>query len=252
MLRVMSYNIALGGVDADGTSRLPLIHEVVRAVRPDVLALQEANAFDLQAQERLFAFEAATGLRGILGPSPTGFHGGLFLRRDLQPLELWTEVPPGNRRMELLLRDPAGAELTVCGVHLDAISPETRLVGAHYAVAAPPSIVMGDFNNPRADDPGVAEGFAAWPARRRAGRGGAGVDDRLFAVFEHAGYVDLYRHLHPGEPGHTVVGAPLRIDYVFATADLAARATRCDVLRTAETEQASDHFPLVADFDLEL
>ena len=39
MLRVMTYNICFGGVDDDMTNRLPLIHDVVRAGRPDVLAV---------------------------------------------------------------------------------------------------------------------------------------------------------------------------------------------------------------------
>lgn len=250
MLRVTTYNIGTGGVGDDLNSRLPLIHAVVCAARPDVLAIQEANEFDLRAHRRFFAFEAATGLRGLLAPSSTGFHSALFVRRDIQPVALWTQVPEGNRRMELLLRGPSGLELTVCGLHLDAISPEVRLVGAHYAVTAPPSIVLGDFNNCRADDPGVAETFVTWPPRCRARNGGVRVDDRLFAVLERAGYVDLFRRLHPGEPGHTVVKAVLRIDHIFATDDLAARAPACNVLRTPETERASDHYPLVADFDL--
>jgi hypothetical protein len=48
MLRIMTYNICLGGVDDDTTNRLPLIHEVVREGHPDVLAVQEANKFDLR------------------------------------------------------------------------------------------------------------------------------------------------------------------------------------------------------------
>jgi endonuclease/exonuclease/phosphatase family metal-dependent hydrolase len=247
----MTYNICLGGVDDDGTNRLSLIHQVVRAANPDVLAVQEADEFDLRWFSRLFAFEAATGLRGLLGQSPTTMHSALFLRRDLQPIKLWTQVPEGNQRMELLLRTPDGDELTVCGLHLDAVSPDARLIGAHYAVTAPPAIVLGDFNSCRGDDPGAAEAFPTWPARRRARNGGERIDDRLFTVFENAGFVDLYRTLRQSEAGHTVVGAPLRIDYIFATEDLAASVTRCDVLRTSETERASDHYPLVADFDTE-
>jgi hypothetical protein len=88
--------------------RLPLNYEVVRSVRPDVLAVLEANELELRAHRCLFAFEAAMGLRGLLGLSPGGSHIALFLRRDLQPVALWTEIPPGNRRMELRLRAPSG------------------------------------------------------------------------------------------------------------------------------------------------
>ena len=200
MLRVMTYNIGFGGGDDDGTNRLPLIQEVVRSARPDVLAVQEANEFELRAQRRRFAFEAATDLRGLLGLSPGGFHVSLFLRRDLQPVALWTEVPPGNRRLELLLRTPRGLELNVCSTHLDAISPDMRLAGAHYLPAAPPAIVMGDFNNYRSDDPDAAQAFATSAPRRRARAGATQVDDRLFGVLERAGYVDLFRLAAPTRP----------------------------------------------------
>src|SRR5919202_5383421 len=80
MLRVMTYNICFGGVDDDMTNRLPLIHDVVRAGRPDVLAVQEANEFDERQYRRLFAFERATGFRGLLDPD---HNGALFIRPDL-------------------------------------------------------------------------------------------------------------------------------------------------------------------------
>src|SRR5205085_10338098 len=111
MLRIMTYNICLGGVDDDTTNRLPLIHEVVREGRPDVLAVQEANEFDLRQYRRLFAFERATGLRGLLH---SVHNGALFVRPDLQPIALWTGDPVGNLRMALRLRGPGGRELTVC------------------------------------------------------------------------------------------------------------------------------------------
>jgi len=63
--------------------------------------------------------------------------------------------------------------------------------------------------------------------------------------------VDLFRRFHPGERGETIREPPLRLDYIFATEDLAQRAIRCDVLRTPDTERASDHYPVLADFELD-
>ena len=111
MLRIMTYNICLGGVDDDTTNRLPLIHEVVCEGRPNVLAVQEANEFDLRQYRRLFAFERATGLRGLLHPV---HNGALFVRPDLQPIALWTGDPAGNVRMALRLRGPGG-QLSAAG-----------------------------------------------------------------------------------------------------------------------------------------
>lgn len=252
MLRVMTYNIRDGGVDDDGTDRLPLIYEIVQSVRPDILAVQEANELELRDYRRLFAFERATGLRGFLGLSGSGHHGALFIRADLRPASLKMDHGPSYRALiELTLEGAGAVRVTVCAVHLDPISPERRLAGALECTKPPPAIVLGDFNNQRADDPGIPETWARFAPRYLARSGDQQPDDRLFTALERAGYVDLYRRLHPGQPGHTYGGAGgLRIDYIFATEDLAAHAVTCDVIRTPETDRASDHFPVVADFDL--
>jgi exodeoxyribonuclease III len=253
MLRVMTYNIQTGGVDDDGTDRLPLIHAIVQEARPDILAIQEANELELRWRRRLFAFERATGLRGLLVRSRSGYHGAVFIRPGAVPISLRTGDADDSYRalIELVVETAGGLRLTVSAVHLDPISPERRLAGALECTNAPPAIALGDFNNCRADDPGIAEAWAQFGARHRARSGLGQPDDRLFAALERAGYVDLYRRFHPGQPGHTIDAAGgLRIDYIFATADLAARATSCEVIRTPETSRASDHHPVVADFDL--
>jgi len=251
MLRVMTYNIKDGGVD-DGTDRLPSIHAIVREARPDILAVQEANELELRSHRRLFAFERATGLRGFLALSRSGHHGAVFIRPGLRPVSLRTDTGESYRALiELGLETPGGLRMIVSAVHLDPISPERRLAGALECTNAPPAIALGDFNNNRADEPGFAEAWARFPLRHRARSGSSQVDDRLFAALERAGYVDLHRRFHPGQPGPTIdVAGGLRLDYIFATEDLAARATACEVIRTPETGRASDHHPVVADFDL--
>jgi endonuclease/exonuclease/phosphatase family metal-dependent hydrolase len=69
------------------------------------------------------------------------------------------------------------------------------------------------------------------------------------------GYVDCFRRKHPRAHGHTCAtwSPAARVDYVFATPDLAAKLIGCDVVgdrrwADADAHIASDHFPLVADF----
>ena len=68
------------------------------------------------------------------------------------------------------------------------------------------------------------------------------------------GYVDTFRRVHPRAHGHTCATwlPAARVDYIFATRDLAAKVTACDVVgdrrwHDADAARASDHFPLVAD-----
>jgi exonuclease III len=69
------------------------------------------------------------------------------------------------------------------------------------------------------------------------------------------GYVDAFRHMHPRAHGLTVATwtPAARVDYIFATPELARRLARCDVVGERrwpdpDARHASDHFPVVADF----
>jgi endonuclease/exonuclease/phosphatase family metal-dependent hydrolase len=65
------------------------------------------------------------------------------------------------------------------------------------------------------------------------------------------GYVDAFRVLHPTESGATMPTARphVRLDYVFVPRAFTSRLIRCDVVRGPDAEAASDHYPVVADFD---
>jgi endonuclease/exonuclease/phosphatase family metal-dependent hydrolase len=71
------------------------------------------------------------------------------------------------------------------------------------------------------------------------------------------GYVDCYRQVHPRARGLTCATWQLaaRVDYVFATPDVASGVVTADVVggRTwpdADAAAASDHFPVVAEFSV--
>lgn len=74
-----------------------------------------------------------------------------------------------------------------------------------------------------------------------------------FDLLRAAGYVDCFRYLHPRAPGFTFPAAipACRIDYIFASPELAARLSTCDVVTEGEGVcggEASDHLPLWAEF----
>jgi len=70
-------------------------------------------------------------------------------------------------------------------------------------------------------------------------------------------YVDCFRRMHPRARGYTCATwlPAARVDYVFATPDLAPNLTMCDVVgrrgrADRDVAAASDHFPVVAEFDV--
>ena len=252
-LRVLTYNILDGGVDRDGTSRLELISELVGDLDPDVVALQEANDFERDGQRRRFEFERATGMRSFLGRSVSGYHGALLVKPGFRVVTWQSETSETNRSFnEMTLVTPGGARLGVVGVHLHPFSPDARLFWALHAMPGPPAIVLGDFNTPRADDPGVDAAVSRIGPRllARSGNIGTEIDDRAPRAMERAGFVDLYRRAHPGEPGVTMQRLGVRLDYIFATEDLADRLGDCQVYGSTRAEAASDHLPLFADLDI--
>jgi endonuclease/exonuclease/phosphatase family metal-dependent hydrolase len=72
-------------------------------------------------------------------------------------------------------------------------------------------------------------------------------------LLRNAGYVDSFRRMNRHEWGFTCpAAAPAgRIDYIFASPELAERLSTCRVITKADglpVEEASDHLPVVADF----
>lgn len=85
--------------------------------------------------------------------------------------------------------------------------------------------------------------------------------DRLTRIYVHGGidllqeamYTDCYRRIHPEGDGFTFHTAmPVgRIDYIFASPELAPRLENCAMLTEGQgvsSKEASDHLPLYADF----
>lgn len=74
-------------------------------------------------------------------------------------------------------------------------------------------------------------------------------------LLKQAGYVDSFRHIHPRSLGFTCPAAVPsgRIDYIFASPEMAPLLANCDIVLSGNgtyAEQASDHIPVMADFTL--
>ncbi len=72
-------------------------------------------------------------------------------------------------------------------------------------------------------------------------------------LLQREGYVDCFRTINPRTPGFTCPAGALagRIDFIFASPELASRLTHSDVVSTGNGvrgEEASDHLPVLAEF----
>jgi exodeoxyribonuclease-3 len=156
---------------------------------------------------------------------------------------------------------PAGLPIRLFGVHLSAVfaalterrrALELRaLIGAIEREQHGFHAVAGDFNTLA---PGELFDFKALPQKVKATLwlSGGRVRWRTIRMMLDAGYADAFRALHPGDPGLTLPAASpqVRLDYVFVPSAQLPRVTRCEVIRTPPAPDASDHFPLLAEFAL--
>ncbi|MBV9525948.1 MAG: endonuclease/exonuclease/phosphatase family protein [Candidatus Dormibacteraeota bacterium] len=327
-VRVATYNILWGGA-----RRERLIHDVLRRIDADVVALQEVCDVDMvRTLARKLHMDVMLG-----EPSdPTSFHVAILSRL---PVRKWRNRRHEGRMLRSHLHaeiDTGGSETPVFGVHCVHLAARfgerakgearrmrelTAVLGGIDAEPALPHVLAGDFNSLSPGD-GVAATafFRRYNALRRAGlvvereagyigpkpRGAgdddskldarwraAGVDPRLDVGVPYLprvagrltnglpvspaldrflgrfierwtaeriaarGYVDCYRARHPRAHGYTCATwlPAARVDYVFATPDLARHLAHCDVVGARghadpDVAVASDHFPVVAEFDV--
>lgn len=263
-LRVLTYNTLFAGRDRDDDRRAQAQIELINQIAPTVLLMQEAKGFEAGGGALLHALEAQIGMRGFLAPAPrTGQNAAIFIREPLAPIRF--EADGANFHHVLASLEvglPGGRPMTLLSAHLCPNGPAVRRrEAAHLAVkAAPDALVLltGDFNSASPYDP-APPGFDALPLHHRArylADDLVGADTSVMASLGAAGWIDVGHAL--GDQGPTVPTAAfagtefpvMRCDYVLATTALAAFAKTYAVLRSPLTDAASDHYPVLASFEV--
>jgi len=245
MLRVLTYNIRLGG-----TGREHAITSVIRSADPDVVVLQEATRPDVV--ERL----AAAVAMPHWGSQPRG--SVAYLSRVPIAHHAWHRPPPCYHAfLELALAD---REVRVFGVHLSAVhSNWTERRRTHEIQATLTAIaaqargvhaLVGDFNT-LAPREAFSLRMLPWRLRVLAWLGGGAIRRQTIQLLLDAGYVDSFRALHPERKGFTFPtwDPHVRIDYAFVAARAAKQLRRCEVVDGAEARNASDHLPLLVELE---
>ena len=111
---------------------------------------------------------------------------------------------------------------------------------------------MGDFNAVAPHDPVHFE-TRSRAAALRFWLHGNGKLRLAVRQMQSAGFIDCYRTLHPDDAGYTLPPPDpgVRLDYIFADSSLIGQLQRCDVVtEPAAVHDVSDHYPLLAEFDL--
>jgi len=267
-LTVLTYNTLFAGRDGSDDRRAQTQIGLINDLKPDVFLMQEAKGFDASGGARLYALESQIGMRGFLAIAPrTGQNVAIFIRAPLRPVNFEADGAHFHHALATLkvaLPD-SDKQITFISAHLCPNGPDVRRREAAYlAVQAAPdklTLLTGDFNSASPHD-AEPEGFDALAAHHRARYLADDLrtaDRSVLAHLEAAGWVDV-GHTLGGSSAPTVPTAgftgtefaAMRCDYLLASQELAAHARSYQVIRSATTDGASDHYPVIATFELPL
>ena len=254
-MRFMSYNILTGGHGELG-DRSDKVIDVIRRESPEILALCECNDFLADGEARLAWFKQQLDMEGVLVEATTGFHVGLFWADSIEVKESQTTSSSmfhGLVRLKALVGSKV--PVTIVAAHLHPFSSILRMAEAQVVVGkaadAENSIVMGDFNSLSAHD-GISEEERL---ESRLLDSGLHPDTGVIDLLERAGFKDALiecRAAKATTPTRVALKQtmPVRIDYLLAKGPFAGGLTSATVIDTELAHQASDHLPVVADFDI--
>jgi endonuclease/exonuclease/phosphatase family metal-dependent hydrolase len=222
-MRLLTYNVRSLRDDSDAVAR------VIRAARPDVVAIQEAPRF-LRWRSKCAALARRSGLVIVGGGRPAA--ANLLLSSLAVDVESTRDVLFSKdfglhqRGAALAVLRLGGVRFAVASTHLDLVeAPRLRHVaeldGAlmGFVPDGVPVIVAGDVN----DQPGSP----TWQQL---------AEHRVDAVPDGDGYT--YSAAHPQR----------RIDGVFA--DPAARIASAEAIGSPDVTIASDHRPVLVELEL--
>ena len=247
MFRLLTYNILKGG---RGRSRS--IATVIKSCAPDLVLLQEAT--DPENLERI---AEATGMAEW-----RAFHRQSLGFLSRRPVSFCQWVRPRISRHAFVEVVPAGERVRVFGVHLSAVLAawterhrQMELRALLRSIARHQDgfhVLAGDFNTVAPGD-SLDTGRLPPQLRPLVWLSGGRIKWRTIQTVLDAGYVDAFRSKHPNDPGPTLptTNPHIRLDYVFVPHAHASRLLSCDVVQHPEAASASDHFPVVADLQVD-
>jgi exodeoxyribonuclease-3 len=245
VFRLLTYNIRRGGV-----GRIEALARVIAACRPDIVLLQEASVPAV-----VEAIAARAGLREW-GAFPG--RSLAYISREPVATAIWRRPRFSRHAFNEIV--PAGGRVRLFGVHLSAVhaawTERRRLFELRSLLRSVQQhqdgfhLLAGDFNTLA---PGEDLDLRQLPPRLRpfVWLSGGRIRWRTVQTVLDNGYIDSFRALHPDDPGATMPASRphVRLDYVFVPRAFRDRLLRCDVVRDDPARIASDHFPVVADFD---
>ena len=252
LFSIATYNLEFGGRE-----QVEAIQAVLAHMDADIVGLTEADDAAVVAKlaERLHYHH-------VWAEGSGDRHIALLSRCPILDWRIYNRQPLTQAVLQTTVQGPNG-RLTFYTVHflpylllpfeLHRWLAVGKLIKLVRQQRPGPHLIIGDLN---AIGPGDRVLQHLNPVRmQRTMRWQLGVVFRLaIPRLLRAGYVDCFRRLHPHDDGftwYTREHRTTRYDYILADEEMIGRLRSCRVVDEIEAvSQASDHFPLLAEFDM--
>lgn len=271
-MRVLTYNIH-GWRGVDGRIDVARLARIIDASQADVVGLNEVfHPFTPEGADRpaLDELAAALGMEAAFGVAlapqfafaPLSAYGNALLTRYPLLAHAGHHLTPvdGHEQRGLLearvLLPDGRTSLSIYVTHLDHLSEDVRLKQAQALLQWTvrdrhlPHLVIGDFNALSPADLEAQPDQVTVIQEDQRVRSRYAEPLQVLPRMLRAGYVDACAADATGQPAPTFPTTDLlvRIDYVLASRPLAVSLHQGSRWQTAETDLASDHLPVRADF----
>jgi exonuclease III len=252
-MRILTYNILDGGVNRES-----LILKIIEVISPDIVMLQEV--FE---STPLKDFALQLNMHYFLARGNSRRHLAILSRYSIIEAYSYRQfLPLSKSTLYAKLEYEPGRFIHTFGLHLfphpfivfelwRKWEKEIALRKANLFVSEP-CFLAGDFN---AIAPADYPDINSWPRLLNLMLTLQGGRLFHFAIRDILlkGFADCYRTMHPETQGYTLpTSSPTtRLDYIFANQILHSSLKSCDIIwNLPETQEASDHYPLLAEFDI--
>ena len=259
-MKVMTYNI-LEGANIRFGDRTEMVLDLIERAGADIVGLCECTGFGEEHAARFKYFRQRLRMDGVMNKAPSGHHVALLYRRGLRTFSRTTLANTMyNGFARIAFESVELGPVTVVMTHLHPFSSWYRVTEVQQVLgrarSSDEAIIMGDLNNLAPTDVPLDLAAAAPQLVGRLSGPDGQIDTLPVQAMLTQGFVDLGAStVGPTYPTsierkQNEYGITVRLDYILATPGLATRCLSIRAVDEPPAHDASDHLPVVADFDL--
>lgn len=256
----MTYNILLGGNLVQG-DRTELILNAIKQEDPDILGLCECTGFEEESQRRFLFFLDTLGMKGFINTATSGHHVAILYKPDIPILyHHYNSATMYNGYTQIRIASKEINAINIIMSHLHPYSSLSRSAEAQILIgrasSSPEAIIMGDMNTVAPSELPLDLSNASPTLITRLRGIHTDIDTQAIEIIHSQNFQDLARNIKCGTYPTPLTGSRenspklIRLDYIFSTERVADLCKNIEIINNKHTQLASDHLPVIADFNL--